>query len=333
MAHELETYGDKAAFASARMDAWHRLGTVTQDCMTAEEVMEVAHLGGWNVRKIAVQGTEVTLDGVTVVESPDDRMIVRTNPFTNATESLGVVGKDYTPVQNEEVCELLNTLVDESGAHFETAGSLKQGRRVFTTMKLPETMTVGGVDDIDLYIAASNGHDGTAALRLDVTPVRIVCANTQRAAFARSRGHYKFRHTSGAKSRIMEARQALRLTWKYCETFQAEADRMINETLTNAEFDRMVADLWPLPTNPGTRAKNNHDQRHRDLRYLLEAADTQRAVRGTRWAGYQAVAEYLDHKAPAKNDEVRANRVLTSGALSDLKTRAFDLLKVAEPVG
>lgn len=333
MAHQIETYGNRAAFASAREDAWHTLGTVTKDCMTAEEVMRVAYLGGWNVRKIGITGYDVTADGVTSVEAPDRYMTVRTNPFTGATDYLGVVGEDYTVVQNEDVCELLNILVDESGAHFETAGSLYEGRRVFTTMKLPATMTVGGVDDIDLYLAATNGHDGTAALRVDVTPVRIVCANTQRAAFARSRGHYSFRHTSGAKGRIEDARQALRLTWRYCETFQAEADRMINETLTNAEFDEIVSRLWPLPSNPGQRTKTNHERRHRDLRYLYEAADTQRRIRGTRWAGYQAITEYLDHKAPAKNDQIRANRVLTSGTLADLKTRAFDLFAVNGPVG
>lgn len=329
MAHEIETFGNMAAFASAREDAWHKLGTVTRECMTARQVMETAHLGGWNVRKIAIQGTEYTPDGVDVVAAPDRFMTVRTSPFTGATEYLGVVGNDYTPVQNEEACELLDLLTDESGAHFETAGSLNNGRRVFTTMKLPNTMRIGGVDDIDLYLAATNGHDGTAAMRVDVTPVRVVCANTQRAAFRSSRGHYSFRHTSGAKHRIEEARQALRLTWRYCEAFETEAERMINETLTNAEFDRIVADLWPLPPNPGTRAKNNYAQRHRELRYLFEAADTQTAIRGTRWAGYQTVAEYIDHKAPAKSELVRANRVLTSGALSDLKTRAFDLLSVS----
>jgi phage/plasmid-like protein (TIGR03299 family) len=317
-----------AAFASARVDAWHQLGTVTRECMTAGDVMETAYLGGWNVRKIAVQGTEFTPDGVNVIDAPDRFMTVRTSPFTGTTEYLGVVGNDYTPVQNEEACELLDLLTDESGAHFETAGSLCGGRRVFVTMKLPDTMRVGGVDDIDLYLAASNGHDGTAAMRVDVTPVRVVCANTQRAAFRHSRGHYSFRHTSGAKNRIEEARQALRLTWRYCEAFEAEAERMINEILRPGEFDRIVSDLWPLPPNPGTRAKNNHLHRQGTLRFLLEAADTQRAIRGTRWAGYQAITEYLDHKAPAKNEDMRANRVLTSGALADIKTRAFDLLSV-----
>ena len=48
--------------------------------------------------------------------------------------------RDYVPFQNEACCDLLNALVDESGAHFETAGSMRGGRRVFVTMKLPKTM-------------------------------------------------------------------------------------------------------------------------------------------------------------------------------------------------
>ncbi|MGI5135421.1 DUF932 domain-containing protein [Streptomyces sp. CA-106110] len=63
-------------------------------------------------------------------------------------------------MQNEEHAEFLNLLADDSGAHFETAGSLKNGRQVFLTMKMPESLAIGGMDRVDLYIAASNGHDG-----------------------------------------------------------------------------------------------------------------------------------------------------------------------------
>ena len=63
---------------------------------------------------------------------------------------LGVVGEDYQVVQNEQVADMLDKLVDESGAHFETAGSLRGGRSVFVTMKLPESMKVAGVDDLDV---------------------------------------------------------------------------------------------------------------------------------------------------------------------------------------
>lgn len=329
MAHELETFSDGVtAFASARLDAWHQLGQVTDECMSAEEIMTKARLGGWGVRKIPMQGTEITEGGVSTIECPDKWMTVRTNPVTGATEYLGVVGEEYTTVQNEQVAEVLDRLVDESGgAHFETAGSLRGGKSVFVTMKLPGTMKVAGVDNLDLYLAATTSHDGTQALRVDATPVRIVCANTQRAALARSRSHYTFRHTSSVHSQISQAREAMGLMWTYLDDFQAAAERMINESLTLGEFEKITAQLWPLADDASDVTKNNHKKRNTMLRYLIRDADTQAAIKGTRWAGYQAIVEYLDHCAPAKNQLVRATRAV-SGPVNDIKSRAFSLLTV-----
>jgi phage/plasmid-like protein (TIGR03299 family) len=329
MPHHIEIHGDgTASFASARIDAWHRLGTIARDAMTAEEAMNLAYLSGWDVRKLPLTTTEVTERGVTSIELPDQFATVRTNPKTSGTEYLGVVGANYTPVQNEQHCELLNTLVDESGAHFETAGSLKGGRHVFVTMRLPQTMRIADTDAVDLYIAGCNSHDGSSAFRLLVTPTRIVCANTQAMALDNARTSYSIRHTAGAKGRIAQARKALGLVWRYAEEFERAAERMINETLTIGAFEKVCHELWPIEPNPSTRTKNNHDRRSTTLRYLFTEADTQANIRGTAWAGLQAVGEYLDHYAPAKTPEARAHRVLTSGDLTNLKQRAFELLAV-----
>src|SRR4051812_23224112 len=93
MAHELETLANgQVAFVSARQSAWHRLGTVTSDLLTAEQALTTAHLGNWNVRKIKIQGVEMTPDGVNLIEADDKRMTVRTNVLTGETEYLGIVG-------------------------------------------------------------------------------------------------------------------------------------------------------------------------------------------------------------------------------------------------
>ena len=61
MAHEIETFDDgTAAFVTARHDAWHRLGIVTRDCLTAEQVMTTARLGGWNVHTVPLTATDIT---------------------------------------------------------------------------------------------------------------------------------------------------------------------------------------------------------------------------------------------------------------------------------
>ena len=138
--HELETFADgTTAFASARLSAWHQLGTVTQDTMKAEEIMAAARLGDWGVRTIRTVGIDI-VNGVEVqIPADDKRMTVRRNPVTGETEYLGIVGTDYTVVQNEQCAEMLDRLVDQvGGAHFETAGSLRRGKSVFVTMKLPD---------------------------------------------------------------------------------------------------------------------------------------------------------------------------------------------------
>lgn len=58
---------------------------------------------------------------------------------------------------------------------------------------------------------------------------------------------------------------------------------------------------------------------------------TNENIRGTRWAGYQAITEYLDHAAPVAgktSTDKAINRVLRSidGNAVALKERAFALL-------
>jgi phage/plasmid-like protein (TIGR03299 family) len=332
MAHEIETFDDgTAAFVTARTDAWHRLGVTTTDCLTAEQVMTTARLGGWNVHTVPLAATEITTDGVTTLPIPDHFATVRTHPVSGKPDVLGVVGSGYTVVQNEEHCELLNLLVDEAGAHFETAGSLRGGRETFVTMKLPQSITLAGSngrDDIELYLAAMSSHDGTAAWRVIVTPVRIVCANTQRMALRQARATYAIRHTRSAKGKIAQARQALGIVWRYADAFETAAQNLINSTLVLDEFQQIVDKLWPAdPTDvPSPRAAGIRDRRNSTLRSLFTEADTQHAIRATRWAGLQAITEYLDHHAPARDDTVRATRVLTSHALGERKQRAYELL-------
>jgi len=248
MAHELETWSDgTASFVSAREHAWHRLGTVLPAEFDAAQAMSYAKLGGWNVRTMALQTAPVLSDdGVFgALPVPDQFATVRTNPVSGSVDVLGVVGRGYTVIQNEEHADLLNRVVDESGgAHFETAGSLRGGRSVFLSMKLPRTMNIGGIDPVDLYLIALNSHDGTSAFRLLVSPVRVVCANTQALALRRAQSSFSIRHTSGAKGNIAQAREALGLTFKYAETFEREAEAMIQASLTDAQFAQIIGKLW-----------------------------------------------------------------------------------------
>ena len=321
MAHEIEQFDDgTAAFFTARQDAWHRLGTVTIDCLTAADVMTVAYLGGWDVRKEPLQTVE---SGAPV---PGRFATTRRHPKTGQREVLGTVGSAYQVVQNEQLCDLLNMIVDATGAYFETAGSLRGGREVFVTMKLPDSMRVAGTDQLDLYLAMCTSHDASRLGRVLVTPVRIVCANTQRAAFANNTGDYTFRHSGDVLGKLADVRDALRLVPAYLDQFQAAAEKMIDQQLDWEQLRRVAEQLWPLTDDDGEPAYLKKMARERQLRHLFEQAPTQQRIRGTAWAGYQAVTEWLDHEQPARSAHHRAHKVLSDNSVAAVKKRAFDLL-------
>jgi phage/plasmid-like protein (TIGR03299 family) len=345
MAHEIDHTAGIYSFANSRSDHWHRLGQSVGHTMTAREALDAAHLSNWNVRKMPLQvplQPILTDDGVTTpspLAVPDYYATVRTNPIHGGTDVLGVVGSKYEPVQNEESCELLDALTDESGAHFETAGALRGGRETFITMKLPNTMVFDGRDGshdrTEFYLAALNSHDGSSAWRGLITPVRIVCANTQSAAIGSAKASFSIRHTGGAKASIAEARAALKLTWRAIDVFETEAAALYATPMDTDDMRRFANTLLEVDDAATTATLRHRREKASGIVKLWTSSPTIAPIAGTRWAAYNAVTEYLDHVVPVRGartsaaaSEARALRNINSaGSTSSLKSQAFRMLQ------
>jgi phage/plasmid-like protein (TIGR03299 family) len=333
MAHELEQYGELTAFVSAREDAWHKLGKVLPDSFTAEEAMKYAHLADWDVRKQPLFANDILNPNPLPVK--DRFATVRTNPFTKQAEVLGVVGSKYVPIQNEDHAELLNTLVDQSGAHFETAGSIKGGTQTFLTMRLPQSMEIGGIDKVQPYIIALNSHDGTMAFQFLISPVRVVCANTQAVAMKSAKSRFSVKHTkNGTKSIMAQARDALGMTYSYLESFELKAQKMIQESLTTDRFIEIVERLMPIRDDATDLIKGRVSSERMRLIELFENSDTMTEIRGTAWSGYQAVTEYLDHYRPVMGKDSNQSNIYralqtANGNSEEMKSNAFWMLQNA----
>ncbi len=314
----------------ARLSPWRQIGTPVADCRTARHALEQAGLVGWNIRKLQQSGTDLAPDGTTTITNPEQVMLVRNDPATGRVRYLSTVGGGYGIRQNEEQAVLLDALVAESGAEsLADAGQLDGGKRTFVTMKLPQTMTVAGVDPVELYLAVFNSHDGSSAFRVMLVPLRVWCANQLGVAIRDKVSEVSIRHTRYAEIKVEEIRAKLSLMYSYADAFEAEARKMIDAELTTPEFQEVVETIWPVDDHAPVRTRNNAERRRGELMRLWSSADTQKAVRGTRWAAWQAITEYVDHFQPAKDATVRAHRVLTSGTVAHRKQRAFDLLAIA----
>jgi phage/plasmid-like protein (TIGR03299 family) len=291
--------------------------------------------------KREIETVLLSQDGATATTIEGKFVTIRTNPVTGVEEVIGlaaghtgIVGDTYTPFQNESLTDYLQTLTDESGAFLDTAGSMRGGADVFVTMKLPTTMLVGGVDELDVNIAILNNHTGNRAITGLITPTRIVCANTQRAALGNATASFKIRHTENAADRVQQAREQLGLTWKYVAEFEIEAEKMINQALAEAALRKVCDQIWKPPTETATgRSTTIAANRMQSLTRLFTDADTNANIRGTNWAGHQAITEYLDQAAPVHGKtagDKAINRALRSidGSVVDIKEKAFALLSV-----
>lgn len=346
MPHDLETVDGTTFFADSRNDAWHQLGQKVGHNMTVEEAMEQAHLGGWNVRKVPLTiPAEPTDNGVFGdIEVPDQFAVVRTNPLTGNRDYLGVVGSRYNPIQNEANAEFLQLLVDEFGANLETAGSLAGGRDVFITMKLPHTMEVTGVDGFvdktEYYLAALNNHTGHSSFRVILSPVRIVCRNTQQMAIGAAKTSWKIRHTENATSRVVEARAALGIAWESVGVIDAEFQRLAEIPVTFTEAKMFAEKLVELDdVDPDGSAATQRRNASGQIVNLFQNSPTIKPIAGTRYALYNAVSEYVDwyqgvrgvgsEATDEQKQDARALRSIRELESSNtLKSQAFALLRV-----
>ncbi|UGL61965.1 hypothetical protein SEA_EASTWEST_82 [Arthrobacter phage EastWest] len=322
---------------NTRRDAFAQLGTDVSKATNAQQAMDFANLAGWDVRKHPLATTQIMgADGeMLTLDVPDKFASIRTNPETLQPEVLGVVGNTYTPIQNEAHCELLDAIVDESGAHFENAAAMRGGRDVFVTMKLNNQMLVGGIDPIDLSLAAFNSHDGSSSFKIAVTNKRVFCSNQQAAVMKDAVSKFSVRHTVRSGSILAEAREALKLTFAYNAEFEKAAEQLIQQSYTDAQFDELIKGMWDVSEDAKPAVKTRDAKRADTLHFLFADAETNENIRGTAWAAYQSITEYVDHYAPTnigKSDSIesaRALRVLTGATAFDVKNLAFQKLLAA----
>ena len=245
---------------SVRAMPWHGLGVVLDEYpKSIDEALDKAGLG-WKVTHgdvLVVKTPEWADDFGT--KHPAELIPARgfkANLREDTGEVLGIVSDEYEVVDNRDAFRFLDALIG-SELHFETAGSLWGGRRVWCLARLPEYIELGG-DLSATYIYVANSHDGTMAVTAAVTPIRIVCANTLGAALrqaeqgASAQRTFRFRHTGNLQTKFAEARQVLGMTIDYEKQFKALADRLALEPITETALERRVLrHLWVIDEDTG----------------------------------------------------------------------------------
>jgi len=312
---------------SVRQETWHGLGTVLTDYPTVEEAKQIAH--PWEpvsepiYRAVPTFVEEQVMDGSGnwVTETrPTVHYVEVTDSVLNARSdngaSLGVVGKGFTPVSNQEMYDIAEAIEggDKGSVMLETGGSLAGGRKVWLLLRLREPIAIKGDPHGEsiAYYALQNQHDGGGAFRGQGTNVRIVCANTSRAADldAEARGtEFVFRHTSGITQRIEEARDALAGWRESIQQWRLANESLIATRVTTAQAEVFIEEFIPMPAARAVsdRVVENVLTGRAELRAILDGP-TCEGIDHTAYGLVQAASEYHQHVRAARSAESRFKR-------------------------
>lgn len=269
-----------------RETPWHGLGTKVMEAPNSGEALMLAGLD-WNVVQEPIYTeTEELIEGYKANVRDSDRRV------------LGVVTDRYKVIQNREAFAFTDELLG-AGVRYETAGSLQGGRKVWMLAHMPHEYIISG-ERISPYLLFSNTHDGSGAIKVALTPVRVVCNNTLNLALSTAKRSWSMIHTGDIKGKLQEARDTLFMAEKYMDSLGKEFEALRKKSLTDKQVMEYIEILLPVEENATPQQKRNMKRLREDMKALyFDAPDLQDVGKNAN-RFINAVSDFATHSAPLR---------------------------------
>lgn len=300
-----------------REKPWHGLGVRVQEAPESKEALRVAGLE-WKVYQQSVYtGSGIEIPGY------------RANIRNTDNKVLGVVTDRYKIVQNEEAFAFTDELLGD-GVRYETAGSLQEGKKVWLLARLPKEYIISG-EQISPYLVFSNSHDGSAAVRVAITPIRVVCNNTLNLALQQSRRSWAMVHTGDTKGKIQEARETLFMAENYMRGLGKEIENLKLKKISERQVKEYMELLLPMDkTTSLTTARNIKKLRDNLKARYYDAPDLKDVGGHNAYRFINAVSDFATHSEPLrKTASYKENLFLRTIDGNPMIDKAYQLVKAA----
>jgi phage/plasmid-like protein (TIGR03299 family) len=360
-----------AMIASLREMPWHGQGVVFDTPVNGTEMLKKAQLD-WDVLacpifgNVRVQGDEKAIGWDKETDTPIMGRELG-SPVARAVEGmqgiyrsdtgtiLGLATEKYEIFQNREMVEIIDQIAID-GVTYEVAGGLGKGERVWILANIPDLSYDVKGDAMKQYLTILTSHDGSSALNIFPTTVRVVCANTWRAATVERRKMeethgkqnvktgYSIKHTRNMKQMVAQAVEAFKATVevnKFSREFYRNLAEVQATPAMKDEFFSFVVDGGKdekeTLNQMSQKTKDRRQSKRDELEMLLKSPTNQTAASaGTAWGLWNTASEWIDHLAPTRKvggkDEAAARFESSQfGGGCDLKDAAME--KIAELAG
>lgn len=279
MPHEVET------MAFIAETPWHGLGTALAD----------ADLYDWEAtcRKA---GLDWEAEFVPLITA-DTHAEVEHRAVRRASDGrvLGVVGPRYTILQNRDAFKWFQPFLDAKEAALHTAGSLRQGSRVWVLAKLSRApLVIAPGDEVEKFILLSHGHDGSLAVRVGFTPIRVVCANTLAMAHGADASKLiRVRHTRDVHENLANIRETMNRANAEFEATAEQYRLLARRSINQDDLRRYVKRVLKVEDRAKLSTRTENIIREITGRCEAGRGNALPGVSGTWWAAYNGVTEWL----------------------------------------
>lgn len=300
-----------------RTKPWHGLGVQVQEAPESKDALRLAGLD-WKVYQREVYtDSGIRIDGY------------RANVRNTDNKVLGVVTERYKIVQNEEAFAFTDALLGK-GVRYETAGSLQDGRKVWLLARLPKEYIISG-EQISPYLVFSNSHDGSAAVRVAVTPIRVVCNNTLNLALSTAKRSWAMVHTGNIKGKIHEAQETLLMAETYMTKLGKEFETLKRQRLSDRQIKEYIELLLPLEKTTSLVTAKNVKKLRDDLRArYYDAPDLQDVGGNNAYRFINAVSDFATHNEPLRRTtNYKENLFMRTMDGNPMIDRAYQIVKAA----
>lgn len=316
--------------------AWHQLGEVREDAMTAKDVYRDVY------RKRVIETVPAFARmGGKYVEVPETRFTA-----DKATGTIfAPVSAEYVPIQDIAALQMVEAIVKvtKRKAGWVSAFSLGNGARNGATLDLSRVLgekalqVIRDQSALEAFIVVDWSHDGTGALKVMDAMNRVDCQNMLNAANLRaeSRGRLiRIIHAGDTTTAISEAQRILGFAVDGIKLSVKVLNDIANLSVPKPDrwFDGFTELLVPIPDE--MERKGSRLETRQLLRELWVSSPNLQTVPKGPYRGLQAVTEYADHFRPLRIGDVTAREVaerrfrsISEGPASELKSRAVELIR------
>ncbi|AIP60924.1 DUF932 domain-containing protein [Burkholderia pseudomallei] len=309
------------SMAYVGQEPWHGLGNKLAPKQPLQTWAKAAGMD-WSIEEAEVRFVAGNKNLGSIHAFPEQKVLYR----SDNKAPLSVVSARYQVVQPAEILEFYRDLTEHSGFELETAGVLKDGKKLWALARTGQSVTLKGKDTVNGYVLLATACDGTLATTAQHTSVRVVCNNTLQIALGDSAGAVKVGHRSQFDAHAVKRQLGIAVSsWDaFIVRMKALSERKVSDAAAEKFLRRVLTYPTTNPANRDVLAVNE-----RAIKAVAElysgrgkGADLASAS-GTAWGLLNAVTEYVDHRRRARSDDHRRDAAWF-GSGATLKDRAWD---------